>query len=121
MIFEEGDSTGPATYTAFCVAIARGIARTLQDLEQKCQRAVANGECPYELPPDSSVGELMVGAVLMMFCGMLAQEKDYGNKMILAAERISKDGTVPMSEEIREYAEAVLNQLGAKKTRHLWN
>jgi hypothetical protein len=121
MIFDESNDGKPVTYSTFCVAIARGIARTLQDLEAKCERAVKNGDCPYDLPPDSSVGEMMVGAVLLMFCGMLAQESQYGNKMLLAAERMAADGTLPMSEEIREYAEAVLNTLGVKRTRHNWN
>ena len=108
-------------FESWAIGVARSLSELLQTVENNGVRALSEGDCPYSLPDGVRFTEVIAAALLMVLCGMLADE-DGGGKDILmsAADRLRAIG-IPGAEEIREAADGVLDTMGAVRTKHRWN
>jgi hypothetical protein len=120
MANEFDDEKPMADYVLCCTAFSAAIGGLLKKLESDVGEAVITGQCPYALPEDSSPAEMVVGGVLLLFCGMLA-DPDGGRDLLMQAASKVQAANMPMAEDIRNSAEQLLNTLGIRRTSHLWN
>lgn len=107
-------------YHEWCIGTARAIAAVLQDLEVKMRKQLADETCPYELPDGVDPREVVAGAILMVVCGMVVDPDGDKGVVMRAAERL-RSQDLPAAEEVREAVDSVMDTLGLKRTRHLWN
>ena len=108
------------TYVEWCVGMARTLSDVLQTTESKMVGAMEAGESPYDLPDGIHPADVLAGGILLVICGMLADESGKSGVLRKAAERL-RDSALPEGEEIRTAADAVLDAMGAVRTRHRWN
>jgi hypothetical protein len=120
MANEFDDEKPVAEYAMCCTAFSAAIGGLLKKLETDVSEAVIMGQCPYDLPEDSSPAEMIAGGVLLLFCGMIA-DPDGGRDLLMQAASKLQAANLPMAEDIRKSAEHLLNTLGIRCTSHLWN
>lgn len=112
----------PVTYEEWAIGTAKTLSHMLRDLEARMAANIDAGNCPYGFPEDATPKEVVAGAVLMVVCGMLADEEDGGGRsLVLRAADKFKNMGLPGAEEIRVAADVVFDTLGAKRQRHRWN
>ena len=109
------------SFEQWSVSMAKTLSSMLDTLEERVTEALDGGDCPYDLPDGIEPCEVVAGAVLLVFCGMLADEKPNTRGLLMrAADRI-RGMKIPEADNIREAADELLDTLGAVRTRHRWN
>lgn len=110
------------TYEEWSIGMAKAVSAMLQTIEDNLTASIESGDCPFALPPDTTPTEIVGGAVLMVLCGMLADEDaDGGRAIVMRAADKFKGMSLPGAEDIRAAADAVMDTLGAVRNRHRWN
>lgn len=108
------------TYVEWCVSMARTLSDVLFTTENRMVEAMEAGESPYDLPDGIHPADVIAGGVLLVICGMLADESGQSGVLRKAADRL-RDAALPEGEDIRSAADAILDAMGAVRTRHRWN
>lgn len=114
---EERDTDN--TFSQLCLGLCGQIGTMLRDLDDAVEDRMP--ALPHPHPELFDSGELVAGGLLLLVCGMLADEDGGRNILMAAAEKLRAENTLPMAEEIRKAAEQVFNTLGITLTSHLWN
>lgn len=119
------DLQGADKFTAMVIALAMQLSKRLKKAEAYATESMIEGRFPrfvnnQEVGPKTYVA----GALLLTLCGMVAENDSDKHALLQAADllkplNLSKDAE--LSEHIRSVLEEVLQVLGARKTRHLWN
>lgn len=95
-----------------CLAACGVMAQMLKEYEEVIESSGVTEQFPAE--------EVVAGGFLMLFCGMLA-DPDGGRSLLMESADKLRASNLPMGEDIRTAAEALLNTLGMKRTSHLMN
>lgn len=115
----EYDPAEDKTFSQLCLGFCGQIGTMLHELDDAIEERMP--ALPHPHPEQFDSGELVAGGLLLLVCGMLADEDGGRDILMAAAEKLRAENTLPMAEEIRKAAEQVFNTLGITRTSHLWN
>jgi hypothetical protein len=114
-----------ARFVAGVLSASKDLVANCKDLEEVLSEAMDNGDIPPELAQSEFTPKMYVtGALLLVVCGIMADPGDDSDAMEQAAQAIRHSGVASdwiTNDAIRRRIDKVLDCLGVKQTRHLWN
>lgn len=103
------DDSNRKEFSRYALRVCAGLCAALQHMEQELDKQYG------PLPCDATAGSLVSGGVLLLFCGMLAQDPED----LMTAASLIAGSPIPMRDEIRKAMDDLMEVLGVRTPGYL--